>query len=199
MSAPYLRSGDGFGSKTATADTAIVSYARGKRGYFTHLLKWASTAGGTAHTGTWMRDASGTTLSAAAAASQAVVNVTAALTDGGGNAIAANDYVAVELNNGDWHVTTFSSAATLAYTLGVNLPVAAAAGNLIFCYGVIGDAFHDNYDTVLTASAQVVVPSGDVTGTVYRSRSAGAPLVFYNANATAASTLNYVMWGYSKN
>lgn len=194
----FLESGDGMGKATATAGTAIVAYANARNGRYTHVLKFASTAGATAHTGTLMRDASGTTLSSSAAASQAVVNVTAALTDGGGNAIAANDYVAVQLDNSNWHVTTFSSAATLAYTLGANLPAAAASGNKIFCYGVIGDAFHDNYDYTLTASATVVVPSGDVTGSIVRGRSIGAPVLFYNGNATNASTLEYMMWGYSK-
>jgi hypothetical protein len=198
MSAVYLESGDGIGSKTAAADTAIVTYAKAKNGRYTHVLKFASTQLGTAHTATLMRDASSTYLTASAAASQAVINVAAALTDGGGNAIAAGDYVAVQLSNGNWHVATFSSAATLAYTLGTNLPSAAASGAKVFCYGVIGDAFHDDYDFVLTASAQVVIPSGDVTGTVVRGRSVGAPVLYYDGNATAAGVLNYLMWGYSK-
>lgn len=198
MSATYVFGGDGFGKTTANAGTAIVSYASAKAGAYTNVLKFSYTNSTTAHTGTLMKDASGTTLSSAAAASQAVVNVTAALTDGGGNAIASGDYVAVQLDNGTWHVTTFSSAATLAYTLGANLPAAASAGNKIFCYGVIGDAYHDLGDYALAASATTVVPSGDVTGCVMRGRSLGAPVIFYDGNATAAGTLDYIMWGYSK-
>lgn len=198
MPGSHFFASGGRGQLTASSGTAIVAYAPGKAGAFCNVVKFASTAGATAHTGTLMRDASGTTLTAAAAASQAVINVAAALTDGGGNAIASGDYVAVELNDGSWHVTTFSSASTLAYTLGVNLPVAAAAGNKVFCYGVIADAFHDNQDHTLTANAQVVFPSGDVTGSICCGRTAGAPILFYNANATNASTLNYLMWAYSK-
>lgn len=198
MSATYLFGGDGVGKLTQTAGTAIVQYANAKPGAYTNVVKFASTAGATAHTGYLMRDASTTTLSSGAAASQAVANVTAALTDGGGNAIASGDYVAVALDNGNWHVTTFSSAATLAYTLAVNFPSAAASGNKVFCYGVVGDSFHANYSFTLTASAQVVVPSGDVTACVVRGRSLGAPVIFYNANATNASTLDYLEWGYSK-
>lgn len=198
MSAVYLESGDGIGKLTQSAGTAIVACANGKNGRYTHVLKFASTAGATAHVATLMRDASSTYLTASAAASQAVINVAAALTDGGGNAIASGDYVAVQLSNGNWHVATFSSASTLAYTLGTNLPSAAAAGAKVFCYGVIADAFHDSYDFDLASGGQTVVPSGDVTGTVVRGRSVGAPVLFYNGNATNASTLNYLMWGYSK-
>lgn len=198
MSATFVYGADGIGKQTQTAGTAIVACANGKPGAYTNVIKFASTAGATAHTGYLMRDASATTLSSAAAASQAVINVAAALTDGGGNAIASGDYVAVQLDNGNWHVATFSSAASLAYTLGSNLPSAASSGNKVFCYGVVGDSFHTNYSYTLTASAQVVVPSGDVTGCVVRGRSLGAPVLFYNANATNASTLDYLMWGYSK-
>lgn len=193
----YFTSG-GRGKLTQTAGTAIVAYVPGVAGAYSHLIKFVNTAGATAHTQTFMRDASQTTLSSSAAASQAVVNVTAALTDGGGNAIASGDYVALQLDNGNWHVTTFSSAATLAYTLGVNLPAAAAAGNKIFCYGVIGDAFHDDYDYALGAGATTTISAGDEGFSVVKGRSAGAPIVCYNANATNASTLDYMTWAHSK-
>lgn len=195
----FLESADGIGQKTASAGTAIVTYANGKNGRYTHVLKLASTAGATAHTGYLMRDASGTTLSSSAAASQAVINVTAALTDGGGNAIASGDYVAVQQDDGTWHVSTFASAATLAYTLNTNLTDTAASGNKVFCYGVVGDAWHTNYSFALASGGQTVIPpTGELASTIVRGNSVGAPVLFYNANATNASTLNYLMWGYSK-
>lgn len=198
MAGDHFFASGGFGKLTQTAGTAIVQHVPGKNGAYANLIKMANTAGATAHTLTVMRDASSTTLSASAAASQAVVNVTAALTDGGGNAIASGDYVALQQDNSTWHVTTFSSAATLAYTLGANLTYAAASGNKIFCYGVIGDSYHDNADYASGAGAQTVIPSGDVTGSIACGKTAGAPLLIYNANATNASTLDYVMWAYSK-
>lgn len=198
MSANYCFGGDGKGKLTQTAGTAIVVCCEAKSGAYTNVLKLANTVGGTAHTIALMRDASGTTLSSSAAASQAVANVTAALTDGGGNAIASGDYVAVQKDDTTWHVATFTSAATLAYTLGTNFASAASAGNKVFCYGVVGDSFHTNYQYAAAASAQLVLPSGDVTGCLVRGRSLGAPVLCYNANATAASTLDYIMWGYSK-
>ena len=198
MSATFLFGGDGIGKTTATAGTAIVACAAGKAGAYCNVVKLANTAGATAHTGYLMRDASGTYLTSAAAASQAVINVAAALTDGSGNAVASGDYIAVQLDNGNWHVATFSSASTLAYTLGTNLSAAASAGNKVFCYGVVGDTFHANYSFALASGAQTVIPSGDVTGCVVRGRSLGAPVLFYNDNATNASTLDYLLWGYSK-
>lgn len=198
MAGNHFFASGGYGSKTASAGTAIVQHVPGKNGAYANLVKMANTAGATAHTITVMRDASSTTTTASAAASQAVINVTAALTDGGGNAIASGDYVALQQDNGTWHVTTFSSAATLAYTLAANLTYASAAGSKVFCYGVIGDAYHDNSDYASGAAAQTVFPSGDVTGSLACGKTAGAPLLIYNANASNASTLDYVLWAYSK-
>lgn len=199
MPLSFTFGGNGRGKHTETAGTAIVDGVGGRAGAHTYLSKYAITVGATAHTLTVMRDASQTYLTAAAAAGQAVINVAAALTDGGGNAIASGDYVAVRQSDGSWHFATFSSAATLAYTLGSNLTVAAAAGAPVFCFGVVGDAFHTAQHTfALGAAAQTVIPAGDEAGTIVRSRSLGAPLICSVNNATNASTVDYIQWEYGR-
>lgn len=172
------------------AGTAIVGILHGRRNCLTKAKRMQLTSGSTAHLNSFLKAASRTTLSADAAAAQGVINVTAALTDGAGNAVASGDYIAVELANGLYHVATFTSAATLAYTLGSNLPSAAKKGGYVFCYGVAGDSFQDQTFTPTVSITDLIMPnSPQALDALAMSPMMDAPLIYYNPNASNADTI----------
>lgn len=188
-------------SQTQTAGTAIVIPVPGRRNHHTSIDRIQMTTDATnLHICTIMKPATRTKLSADAASAQAVINVAAALLDGGGNAIASGDYVAVELANGNWHVTTFSSAATLAYTLAANLPSAAKKNGNVFCYGVVGDAFQDQIlkPTINTANLSIPASPSNDSDALYTCLMMDAPLIFYNPNGTGADIVHSISFSHNK-
>lgn len=199
----HFRGGDGYGKKTETAGTRIQKLLGGYGGssLFTHVLNMRYTAQGTAHTLTLMRGASrGRVASDLAAAGTALVS-DVALTDGAGNAPANLDFVAVRLDNGDWHLSRISawSAATLTLTLETAIPTGRTAkkGARIVMYGVAGDAMHADRQFTGTASATTNFPvlAGQELS-LCRATAPGEPILFDSDNATAAGTLEYAQVGY---
>lgn len=195
--------GGGIGKATEAAGTRIRAILGGAGGLFTHLRNFQYTPGATTHLATVMRDASGAKAASALAAAGTALVVDTALTDGDGNAIAANDVLAIKLNDGTWHLSTISawSAGTKTATLNTAVPTnkSVLKGAPVFCYGVEGDTFHAKNTFDLTTGATRTFPNTD-TGEVSltRGRSPGAPLILSSDNATNAGTLNYANWLFAK-
>ena len=191
-------SGWGRGKKTEAAGTAILVMIPGMPKKYTQATFLRYTSGATEHTGTFMKGQSYATLTENAAASQAVVKVSSALLDGAGNAIAAGDNVAVDLGNGVWHLTTFSTASGLTYTLASNLPSAALKGAAIISYGIAGDSGHADYTFTLPAAATTPFPATANSGPLIRSNRKNEPILFSSNNTTNAGTIESIsgIWVY---
>lgn len=206
-----------YGSKTANAGTAIVQLVEPRPGCFTRVRYLSYTAGATAHTLTVMRPFNKTYLTAAASASQAVVNVqinpgnySSAAQNGvtprtGNNLMAANDYVAYQASDGTWVVDTVSSISSLAVTLTTNVPTGGlAAGTVLWFFGIITDvnpnttvahpqfALADSATTTFGSEADSSVGwIGSQPGLSCLGMSGlGEPLLLHSGNATNAGTLN---------
>jgi hypothetical protein len=152
-------------------------------------------------------------LTAAAAASQAVVNVsqnpgtfTGYSYPGGATPRTANrtvssgDYVAYQYPDGTWEVNTISSISTLAFTLTNNLNTGGLAINAPFWY--FGPTTQVNpYDglvhPVFTLPASTVVNFGSENFPFMSSLGLNSPLLLYCANATAASTMERASVSYT--
>lgn len=193
-------SGDGIAKQTQNAGTRIQRALGGGPG-FTHLVNMRYTDSGTAHTLTIMRGASRAKVASAVAAGGTSVITDVGLVDGAGNVIAASDVVAIQLDNGTWHVSTVSSytAATLTIVLATAIPTGRSVlvGAKIVNYGAAGDAMHaqQQYVSVATSTA-VNVPA--VTGAVLslcKASGGSEPLIFDSDNASNAGTLNYANVG----
>lgn len=198
----HMINGGGKSKLTATADTVIVTACGGDVGY-TNILNISYTAAGTAHVGTLMRAATYAKVTAEVAAAGASVVVDKILYDGAGNSIAASDYVAVRLDNGDWHLSLVTSwtVGTLTIVLTTAVPAnrKILKGAEIFCYGVPGDAMHAANQLTLTASATTNFPA--LAGqeiVICKNRFPKCPIIFHSTNATAAGTLNMINWGNTK-
>lgn len=198
----YL-TGSGRGKLTQTAGTRIQWLMGGLGNLFTHINFLRVTTGATAHTITLMRGASRTTCATALAAAGTALVVAAALTDGAGNAIAANDFIGIRLDNGDWHLTSISAwdAPTLTATLTTAIPTGRSVlkGARVTCYGVAGDAMHSSYQLNSGAGATNNWPAVTTEGSsLVKATYKGEPIMIDIDNATNASTLEACSWGGTK-
>jgi hypothetical protein len=191
MSLP-IKSTWSTGGETETAGTVIRALTPVRKGLRAVLTLLSYSSGGTAHTVTVLRPLGQTTLSAAAAASQAVVNLTAdpgAGTVAGG--IAANDKVVIEKPDGTLHYGVVSSVATLAVTLTANVPAGGfSAGARVWFYGVNADK-HPTFKPPVSAQTTFASESGVVSAERLEQ-----PLIVESDNGTAAGTFGAVEVAY---
>jgi hypothetical protein len=197
--------GNGAGNLTATAGTPInclIPPSPVGRGGFTRVSKVVDTPGTTAHVGTFLRPLGNTTLSAAAAAAQSVIALTA---DPGpsGNGIAANDWIAIRrAADGITRLYQVSSVSGLNVTLTANLAagLGLAKGDKVWMFGAVGDT------DPRTGNAHPGLNFPASTTTTYEDRENGVcatlgtdePILVQIDNATAASKLNQVSYGYTR-
>lgn len=229
MPSPLIHSYGGFsyGKKTAAANTAFVRaiwpYANqgsapvaNKPGSgIAHITSLIYKLGTTEHTLTLLRPLNWTTFSADAAASQAVVNLTAnpgayatvykyPLANGqtaprtADNLLAASDHVVYQAADGTWVYDTVSSIATLAVTLATNVPTGGVkAGGLLYHFGITTDVdpatgeAHPQFDVEVAASATIFRSYTDPSG-LWHALHAGDPILLHSANATAQGWLECV-------
>lgn len=183
-----IKGGTTKGAATASADTIIDVLCEGKPGFMSRLSKLRYVSLGTAHTLTCMRVLGTTTLSAAAASGQAVVDITA---DPG--SIAANDYVVVVTPAGVQHLRKVSSVDTLEITLSSNVPAALAAGSTFYFLGIVGDTGHVQFKPTVSTATEY---TDTVTG-VCESNAKGEPMVVNSDNATAAGVIEMTNVAYT--
>ena len=179
-----------YGKVTQTADTVITRTIPPSYNAFTHITNLKYTAAGTAHTVTVMRPlAAPTTLTSAAAASQAVINVAALA-----GSLAANDYLVIEKPDGTYHTGIVSSVSTLAVTLTANVPSGGfASGAKVWNLGVAADHTNLVFNGIASATTTYNDYVSSVAATVFKEQ----PMIVYSNNATAAGTLENVSGGYS--
>lgn len=188
--------GDGIAKQTQNAGTRIRRIFYGGVG-FTHLVNFRYTDTGTAHTLTIMRGASRSNAAAAVAAAGTSLITLDKLIDGAGNDIATSDVIAVQLDDGTWHLTTVSALDTAKTTITMADAIATGrsvpVNSKVVCYGVQSDAMHANQQyTGGSGSSALNVPA--VAGAVLslcKAPHSNEPLVFDSDNATNAGTLNY--------
>lgn len=210
----------------STAGGNLPNWTRS--GILTHLTSIIYTEGTTAHTVYVMRPLNWTTVASAAAAAQAVINITAdpgifttkyryplpgatPSTAGyytypgrvGNNAIAGGDYCVYQLTDGTWVMDTVSSVSTLAITMTTNVPTGGvAAGAPFFFFGISTDTDPatgtTQPHTLAIASATRQNLIQDANSGGYNSLHPGDPMLFYSGNATAAGTLCEIVGYYAK-
>lgn len=115
------------------------------------------------------------------------------------NAIAGSDYVAVQLVDGTWHVTTVSSVSSLTLTLATATPNITgggiADGAILYFFGVAAnvDPATGLAHPVLTSTASTRVNLlQDAGNSYFAALHAGDPLLIYSANASNAGVLSLV-------
>jgi hypothetical protein len=196
--------------KTQSANTVIDVVIPPYSGYRTALTYLAYSLGSTAHTITVMRPLGHTTLSTAAAAAQAVINLTAdpgtpassMLASPYGeipaavNAIAANDYLVIKNpTTGIYNLYVVSSVATLAITLTANVPTGGFnIGQDVWFFGVAADTEQALWNLTPTVSVRNTYSSGGKP--LFVTPDINQPLILHSTNGTAAGTFDLVTADY---
>jgi hypothetical protein len=202
----YRAVGTFYGSNlTAAAGTPITFMAPPSREGYTLLTAFIYKAAGTEHTVTVMRSLEATTLSASEAAAATVIDVTAAPGTGTpAGLIAANDWVVIQLDDGNFFLVKVSSVSANAITIATALPSAAAASNAFWFFGAPGD--HVSSQTTLKTNHAVgsqyktgtsqTITRADYAAGLLRSHAKHQPVVLYSDNATAAGQFEQITGAY---
>jgi len=184
-------------SHTETAGTVIFDGVQPSINSVAKINSLFITSGSTAHTWYIMK-ALGYSTTTAAAAAGATEIVVAALAFDPLQTLATNDYIAVQLTSGDYFFALVTGVSTLTLTVAA-LPQAVLSGAKVWYFGAFGDTGHDQIKppVSITTPIQAAAPahisdssySFDSSNIRYESNGLGRPMIIYNANATAASTL----------
>lgn len=216
--------GNTIGKKTATAGTVINvlvpacknAYTRVTKIKYTLFYPNNSSSGAEyslVHSITALRPIGRTVLSAAAAASQAVINLKAdpgaainvlnAL--GLANLIAASDIVVIRQDDGSFVQATVSSVSGLATTLTGNLSYAISAGADVWFYGVIADTdprtnqAHPIFRVPVAQAANVSEVFTDENAGVIASIGYDEPIILQSNNTVDAGNFDQVSYCFTKN
>ncbi len=214
----------GFGQVTnASGGTVFSLLVPGRVGAITRLLSLTYTPPSNAQVLTCLRPLgqvqpvanlpiqSYTTVSAAAASGQAVVNI-AAQPGSAAHGIQANDFVAITESDGIQRLHKVSSVSTLAITLTTNLVTgvtatgqySVAANNCYFwCFGATGttDPNSGSVHPQLNVTASTNLVLADDTGTgagVLATYLTNSPILIQSNNATAQGYLQQVAAAWSE-
>lgn len=191
-------------SQAQVAGTANVDFAPPMKGAYTRLNLFDYTNLATLHTLFVMR-ALGlpVTLTAAAAAAQAVFNLNVDPGDYtnsrvADNLIAANDYGILELDDGTYQLIKVSSVSGLAITATANLAYAAAIGKRFWFMGITTDSnpADGKAHPSLTLPVSARTTHQDVTNGLVQSLRTEEPLILFDANATNAGVFNFANGSY---
>ncbi len=187
---------------TEAQSTAIDEEIPGQNGKRLALVGVDYLCGSTAQTMNVMHcgsvAGSRTVTSALAVSGQKVIAAAVAPTDPAGNATASGDIIAFQLTDGTWEFDTVASLSTLNITCTNNITgldsgggaTAIAAGGAIRIFGVVGDGY--SFVIGLKASTQINYRDTILAQAPF----IGDPLYVANANATAASFQNNLLFAY---
>jgi hypothetical protein len=210
----------GYGKLTQTAGTVISRLVEPWKKAYTRISDLWYNAGATAHVITAMRPLYKVTTSAAAAAGQAVINISA---DPGNysaiftintanNLIAANDYVVYQTADGNYTLDTVSSVSTLAITMTNNVPTAGVLNGADFWwFGITTDTnpgdnqAHPQFDCPASGVTKFGSDPGEAVmgfiGTIqglspvvpnWKINGQNEPMILQSNNATNAGTMEKV-------
>lgn len=190
----WLAGVDSYGCKTATAGTAISQTITGRSGKRLAILAFATSCGETA-THLYFLQTLGATKVVGAVASGLTTVVLTADPGPSSNGIAANDNIAIVLDNGTYQFTTVNSWSSTTKTAVLNAALGDDVndGAAFYDLGIFSDTGH--LKVALTASAQKADAS-DLGRFFGKGR--GYPMIVYNPNpsATTASSIDYITLGY---
>lgn len=191
---------------SAPAGTPITGLVPPLRAAWTRLTRILYRCGATPHTVTVAKALWQTTLSASAvsgATSVALAADNGAATPAG--ALAAGDWLCLELGNGTYYLAQASAVSTLTVALAA-LPAAAALGNKVWSFGAVDD--HESSQTNLAANplvgSQFVADAGrnewgDPASGICCTLREEQPLMLHSDNPGVAGRFDLISAAYAAN
>lgn len=176
-------------AKTQSAGTEILWLVPPKANHYTRLWSLSYMPGATAHNlyALIPIGSKNSTVAADAAVGATTITVTSTLTDEGGGAAAANDYVAVRYGDGTFGPLKVSGVSGLTLTVPALAKQVTQGSNLWF-FGAVGDHALRKY--VATASTRLSLADNKVG--LVTTANVGQPLLIVSDNATNAGVLDHV-------
>ena len=180
---------------TETAATPILELIPPVVGRKVRVTSLVYTPAATAHDLVLMRTIAQVELTAASAASDTTLDLSAATF--GGDTLASGDYVVLEHADGTHGAYLASGLATLVLTVNA-ISKAANAGANVYIMGAPGDtSYHNTVKSIASTRTEFIDPlggimDGDYDIGTYSSDGLGMPVLVYSANGTNAGTMN---WG----
>ena len=184
----YLTAVTNLGYSTESAATAITAGIDPRAGARIAIRAFGFNCGATATSVYFMQSLGSSTISTAVVSGATTAFVVAADM----NTLASNDYIGIELDNGDYQYTTVASGTYSDFSIADALTDMVAAGNTVHSFGIYSDTGHTRF--VLTVSVQT---SKELDGGVIFASGKNKPMLIYHANdAAAAGSINYVTVDY---
>jgi len=188
----YARGVGSLGYKTESVGTAITQDIDPVPGARVSVHAFEALASTTAADKlAFMVSLDQTTTNGAVASAAATVVLTSALAPAGA-AVAANDVVVFEMDDGTYHWTTVSSwtAGTLTMVVNDAFDDSMADNAKVWCLGVSADAGHRVFQLTSATTSTKEVDAG-----IFFGAGKGSPVRVHHPNATgAAGAINYVSY-----
>ncbi len=183
-----------FGYHTETAATLIDEAVPGVDNKTLALINFEYLAAATAHDISFMyAQGTGTRITCplGAAISQKDVVCSVAPKDPAGNATAASDIIAYQVDGGGWEFNTVASLASLTITLTTNIATKINAGGKVRIFGIVADGALFNVHAI--ASVVTTLGKGNVA---IVHPFIGDPFYVSSTNATNDGFLNNMLFAY---
>lgn len=185
--------GDGYGSSTIAFGTVIVRVIPPKPGRYSRADGFIYDCAGTAHTVTFMPTLDQTVVVTDAAAGSATIKVANLPSAQESGAIAANDFIVTQNEDGVWvayHVASLSGS-TITVTVSVGdaggsgLVTKVLADAPVYFLGAPGDHAKRQFTMVASTRNIVMPPKGAVCMGIGKN----TPILCHSNNATATGVL----------
>lgn len=185
---------DCYGSLTQTAGTAITRVIPPREGARACVGNFKYVPAATAHTITMMVVLAEVTVISEAAASQAVVSLSAIPTAADGSILAANDYLILQYEDGSWNAHLVSSLSGTAVTVGTSFSQKIPKSSRAFFMGAPAD--HTSRQFLTIASTAYDFVASDFRIRAATSALPNQPILVHSNNATNAGNLHHLSYYY---
>ena len=193
----YLVTPSSKGHTTGSTATAITQIIEPRAGERIAIRAFGFTAGTAISSVYFMQELGAstlTTLVASGATTGFVLNDTLVT----GNLMGTSDYVALELDNGVYQVTTLATGASSNFSINTALTDDMAAGKSVRYFGIFSDTPHIKFSLDAAVGTVKAQTTKELDGGIFFSNSVGRAMLIYHANDTAASPgdIDYVTIDY---
>ena len=189
----YLKHPASYGYQAGTTAVRITQFIGARAGERIAIRAFGFFNGSTVSSIYFMQEQGNSTM-VAAVASNATTGFVLNSAIAPGNLLGTGDYVAIELENNTYQVTTILTGASSNFSIGDNLTDDVLSGALVYLFGVFGDA-----GQIAFSLASAVQTTKELDGGIFYSDGVGKAMLVYYPNATVdlvSGSIDYITVDY---
>ena len=189
----YLKHPASYGYQAGTTAVRITQFIGARAGERIAIRAFGFFNGSAVSSIYFMQEQGNSTLTAAVA-SNATTGFVLDAAIATGNLLGTGDYIAIELENNTYQVTTILTGASSNFSIGDNLTDDVLSGALVYLFGVFGDAGQIAFS--LPAAVQT---TKELDGGIFYSDGVGKAMLVYYPNATVdlvSGSIDYITVDY---